>query len=72
MAENLGNILKEVGGNQHALALINVLEKLCGIEEPSVREKVSFTHKTKLGEIGFRFGKIEGCLADIFLNNDYL
>lgn len=43
LADSLGSILREVGGAAHALALIGVLEKLCSIEEPAVRERVSFS-----------------------------
>ena len=41
LADSVGSIFREVGGAAHALALIGVLEKLCTIEEPTVRERVS-------------------------------
>jgi serine/threonine-protein phosphatase 2A regulatory subunit A len=43
LAESLGSLLTCCGGPAHAEHLLRVLEKLCGIEESSVREKVSLT-----------------------------
>ena len=42
LAESIGSLLTCCGGPAHAEHLLRVLEKLCGIEESSVREKVSF------------------------------
>jgi serine/threonine-protein phosphatase 2A regulatory subunit A len=42
LAESLGSLLSCSGGPAHAEHLLRVLEKLCAIEESSVREKVSF------------------------------
>ena len=41
LAESLGSLLSHCGGPAHAEHLLCVLEKLCSIEESSVREKVS-------------------------------
>jgi serine/threonine-protein phosphatase 2A regulatory subunit A len=47
LAESIGSLLTCCGGPAHAEHLLRVLEKLCGIEESSVREKVSFTLNLK-------------------------
>jgi serine/threonine-protein phosphatase 2A regulatory subunit A len=44
IAESLGNMLDTVGGPTQAESILKVLEKLCAIEEISVREKVTNTH----------------------------
>lgn len=41
LTESVGGLLREVGGVANVMCLINVLEKLCCIEEPAVRDKVS-------------------------------
>jgi serine/threonine-protein phosphatase 2A regulatory subunit A len=41
LADSIGSLLTCCGGPAHAEHLLRVLEKLCGIEESSVREKVS-------------------------------
>jgi serine/threonine-protein phosphatase 2A regulatory subunit A len=41
LSETLGNFLDHVGGPAQAEHVLRVLEKLCGIEEIAVREKVS-------------------------------
>ena len=41
LAEVLGEFLDYIGGPNHALSIIKCLEKLCSIEEASVREKVN-------------------------------
>ena len=41
LAEVLGNFLEFVGGPAHAMHIMKPLEKLCQVEESTVREKVS-------------------------------
>lgn len=41
LADSVGNLLREVGGVTQVQSLINVLEKLCQIEEPAVRDKAA-------------------------------
>lgn len=41
MAEELGNLIEHVGGNDHAHVLLLPLETLCAMEEALVRDKVS-------------------------------
>ena len=45
LAEVLGNFLDYVGGPAHALHLIKPLEKLCQVEETTVRDKVCKTDR---------------------------
>jgi hypothetical protein len=40
LSEALGNMLDIVGGPTHAYSILKVLEKICAVEEISVREKV--------------------------------
>lgn len=40
LAEVLGEFLDYTGGPNHCMSLIKCLEKLCSIEEASVRDKV--------------------------------
>ncbi len=40
LSEALGNMLDIVGGPTHADSILKVLEKICAVEEISVREKV--------------------------------
>jgi serine/threonine-protein phosphatase 2A regulatory subunit A len=40
LSETLGNLLDCVGGPSYAESILRVLEKLCAVEEISVREKV--------------------------------
>jgi serine/threonine-protein phosphatase 2A regulatory subunit A len=40
LSETIGNLLDHVGGPAHAEHILRVLEKLAGIEELAVREKV--------------------------------
>lgn len=42
LCETLGTMMDCVGGPQYAEHLLKILEKLCAIEETSVREKVSY------------------------------
>ena len=46
LASSVANILREVGGLPHVFCIINILEKLCCIEEPTVRERVSHVFAT--------------------------
>lgn len=41
LAEILGNFLDFIGGPAHAMHLIKPLEKLCQVEESTVRDKVN-------------------------------
>lgn len=41
LGETLGSFLDYAGGPQHAEHVLKPLEKLCAIEESTVREKVS-------------------------------
>jgi serine/threonine-protein phosphatase 2A regulatory subunit A len=41
LAEALGNLTDHIGGNQYASVLLTPLEKLCNIEETSVRDTVN-------------------------------
>ena len=43
LAETLSNMLDYSGGPQHAEHILRPLERMCTIEETTVREKVSFT-----------------------------
>lgn len=43
LAEVLGNFLEFVGGPANAIHIMKPLEKLCQVEESTVREKVSQT-----------------------------
>lgn len=49
LANTLGTLLNCCGGPAHSEHLLRVLEKLCGIEESTVREKVSPPNLTALG-----------------------
>ena len=40
LAEVLGQFLDYVGGPAHAMHVIRILEKLCQVEESTVRDKV--------------------------------
>jgi serine/threonine-protein phosphatase 2A regulatory subunit A len=40
LAEILGQFLDYVGGPAHAMHVIKILEKLCQVEETTVRDKV--------------------------------
>lgn len=45
LADMLGNFLDYVGGPAHSLHLMKPLEKLCQVEESTVRDKVrGFKH----------------------------
>lgn len=44
LAEVLGGCLEYVGGSAHAEHLLRVLERLCNIEEVTVRDKVTYSH----------------------------
>lgn len=48
LAEVLGNFLDYVGGPAHAMHLMKPLEKLCQVEESTVRDKVSIISLNKL------------------------
>jgi len=45
LSETLGSFLDYAGGPQHAEHVLRPLEKLCAIEESTVREKVSSDSK---------------------------
>lgn len=47
LAEVLGQFLDYVGGPAHAMHVIRILEKLCQVEETTVRDKVSRSGVTK-------------------------
>lgn len=40
LAEVLGNFLDYVGGPAHGIHIVKILEKLCQVEETTVRDKV--------------------------------
>jgi hypothetical protein len=42
LAESFGNLVDLVGGNQYLGVLVSPLEKLCSIEEPTVRDSVPY------------------------------
>lgn len=42
LAETLGSFLDYVGGYGHAVHLLRPLEKLCSVEESTVRDKVRY------------------------------
>ena len=48
LAEGLGNFLDYIGGPVHTVHLLKPLEKLCTVEESTVREKVSFQSNENL------------------------
>lgn len=50
LAETLSNMLDYAGGAQHAEHVLRPLERLCTIEETTVREKVSNHLKCKFSE----------------------
>jgi serine/threonine-protein phosphatase 2A regulatory subunit A len=51
LAVVLGNMLDNAGGPQYADHVIRVLEQLCYIEEPIVRQKATESIKTILSKI---------------------
>lgn len=42
LAESLGDFLQYIGGPVHTVHLLKPLEKLCSVEENTVRDKVKF------------------------------
>jgi serine/threonine-protein phosphatase 2A regulatory subunit A len=40
LAESLSSFLDYVGGTAHAIHVVKILEKLCQVEETTVRDKV--------------------------------
>ena len=57
LSEALGNMLDIVGGPTHADSILKVLEKICAVEEISVREKVSFVYHISFSILGYRRNK---------------
>lgn len=52
LADILGNFLDYVGGPAHGIHIVKILEKLCQVEETTVRDKVSFKFKI-LNNLGY-------------------
>lgn len=53
LAEELGNFVEYVGGNEHAHIILGPLENLAAVEETLVREKV-FVNYVKMQNKGNR------------------
>lgn len=51
LADVLGSCLEYVGGPAHAEHLLRVLERLCNIEEQTVREKATESIQKILGQV---------------------
>ena len=66
LAEVLGpQFLEHIGGPAHALHVIKILEKLCQLDESTIRDKVNFEIIYKLGmwehQKDFCVPKAQGC-----------
>jgi hypothetical protein len=47
LSEELGNFVEYVGGPEYGHVLLSPLENLAAIEEPLVREKVTFQNRAR-------------------------
>lgn len=55
LAEVLGQFLDYIGGPAHAIHLLKPLEKLCQLEETTVREKV-ISYSINKGNLNYNIG----------------
>lgn len=65
LCETLSTLLDSAGGPQQAEHLLKPLEKLCSVEETSVREKATESIKIILSQI--RIKDFENCIMSMLL-----